>query len=334
MWHSGSGGNSKLNTTEKVIPHAFFKGVGHKSLYDMSVKEFVDNTTGHLHGHHSPISEFSSWSASPRFVFNYATSKRTSAHIAVIDTQGLQASGKNVMFHVPALQPIFELPAARRGSYYETYNWEYLVHGVVEGKHYKAVSFQSLCSNGLTTHLPELKGYVDAWGADIFWVPGSIVPVTSQELQGLVKLAKLFGAETDMCAALTIALLCCKKRTEMGTRLTQDELEEIVQYLGGRNKIPYDWCDSLLLRGGIYDPLFKDNKQMVNIMRALSNHCWGKGARARLAHKNRLLASDDDANVDLLAVALSLVQIDTSEKPVVSQYSNSRSRKDGHGGQK
>ena len=333
MWHSGSGGNSKLNTTEKVIPHAFYKGVGHKSLYDMSVEEFVDNTTGHLHGQGSPLSEFSSWSASPRFVFHYATSKRSSAYIAVIDTQGLQADGKNVMFHVPALQPIFGIPAARRLSSYDQYNWEYLVHGVVEGKYYKSVSFQSLCSSGLTKSLPALKGVVPAWGTDKFKLPDLVASVTSQELQELAKIAKLFGAESDMCAGLMIALLCCKKRTGMGTGLDQNELDELVQYLGGRHNIPYDWCDSLLLRGGIYDPRYQDNEQMINIMRALSSHCWGKGARARLAHKNRLLDSDTDVNVDILAEALSSVQIDPSEEPVASQYWNSRLR-DGRGGQK
>jgi hypothetical protein len=162
MWHSGSGGSSKLNTTEKVIPLAFLQGVGHESVYDMSVEQFVDNTTRHLHNKKNVVSEFSSWSASPRFVFHYATAHREGAYIAVIDTQGLSTDNKNVMFHVPALQPIFGLPAARRGSYYDQYNWEYLVHGVVEGKHYKAVSFQSLCSNGLTEHLPALKGFVHA----------------------------------------------------------------------------------------------------------------------------------------------------------------------------
>lgn len=294
----------------------------------MSVEEFVDNTTGHLHGHRSPISEFSSWSASPRFVFRYATQKRTSAHIAVIDTQGLQADGKNVMFHVPALQPIFGIPAARRHSSYNQYNWEYLVHGVVEGKHYRAVSFQSLCSNGLTTHQPVLNGVVPAWGAGKFNLPESIAPITSQELQELAKIAKLFEAESEMCAGLLIALLCCKKRTEMGTGLEKNELDELVQYLGGRNNIPYDSCNSLLLHGGIYDPRYQDNEQMVNVMRALSSHCWGKGARARL------LTSVADSNVDTLAEALSSVQIDSSEEPVASQYTNSCFRSGGHGGQK
>jgi hypothetical protein len=333
MWHSGSGGNSKLNTTEKVIPHAFFEGIGHKSVYDMSIEEFVKNTTAHLHGECHVVSEFSSWSASPRFVLHYAAKHKDTAHVAVIDTHGLQTDGTNVMFHVPALQPIFGIPAARRGSFYGRYNWDYLVHGVVEGKHYKAVSFQSLCSNGLTDHLPALKQSVNAWGADKFNLPDLVVSVTIRELQGLAKLAKLFESDPEMCAALTIALFCCKKRNKMGTAFTKNELDDIVQYLGGRENVPYDWCDSLFLRGDIYDPRYQDNEQMVNVMRALSNHCWGKGARARLAHRN-LLTPDVEANVDSLAEGLSSIRVESSAEPDAGKSSNSRSRNGRYGVQK
>lgn len=241
----------------------------------MSTKEFVENTTAHLRGRCHMVSEFSSWSASPRFVLHYVTKHRDTAHVAVIDTQGLQTGGMNVMFHVPALQSIFGIPAARRGSFYGKYNWEYLVHGVVEGKHYRAVSLQSLCANGLTNHLPALKEFVHAWGHDMFNLSGVSMPVTTRELQELTKLAKRFRADPEMCAALTIAFFCCKKRNEMGTTFTKNELDDIVQYLGGRDNIPYDWCDSLFLCSDIYDHRYQDNEQMVNVMRALSNHCWG-----------------------------------------------------------
>jgi hypothetical protein len=214
------------------------------------------------------------------------------------------------------------------------YNWEYLVHGVVEGKHYKAVSFQSLCSDGLTDHLPALKGFINAWGPDKFNLPDLVVPVTIQELQGLAKLARLFRADPEMCAALTIAFFCCKKRNEMGTTFTENELDDIVQYLGGRDNIPYDWCDSLFLRGDIYDPRYQDNEQMVNVMRTLSNHCWGKGARARIAHRNRLLTSDAETNVDSLAEGLSSIRIESSAEPDARKSSNSRSRNGKYGLQK
>ena len=243
--------------------------------------------------------------------------------MAIIDTQGLQTDNQNVMFHVPALQPIFGLPAARRGSYYDTYNWEYLVHGIVEGKHYKAVSFQSLCASGLIDHLPALKGVVPAWGPDKFKLSGPIVPVYPREIEELARIAKLFGSNSDICAGIMIALFCCKKRAEMGTVFNKNELEEILKYVGGRNNVPYDWCESPLLRDGIYDPRYQDNKQMVNVMRALSTYCWGKGARARLAPKNCVLTSDADANVDCIAEQMSSVRIESPAEPEPSQYSNS-----------
>jgi hypothetical protein len=165
-------------------------------------------------------------------------------------------------------------------------------------------------------------------------LPDLVVTVTIRELQGLAKLARLFRADPEMCAALTIAFFCCKKRNKMGTSFSKNELEEIVQYLGGRDNIPYDWCNSLFLRGDIYDPRYQDNEQMVNVMRALSNHCWGKGARARLAHRNCLLTSDAEANVDLPAEGLSSIRSESSAEPDAQKSSNSRSRNGGYGLQK
>lgn len=269
----------------------------------MSIEEFVDNTTQYLHGGKGFVTEFSSWSASPRFAFHYATSSRESAYIAVIDTQGLQKDNGNAMFHVPALQSIFGRPAARRDSFYGMYNWEYLVHGVIEGRHYKAVSFRSLCDAGLTEHLPALKGFVHAWGDDMFPLPPLIVSFSKGELQDLDNIARFFGS--DMRAAITIALFCCKKRTGFGTELREDELNEIVQYLGGPNNVPHDWYDSLL-RNGIYDPRYEDNKQMVNVMRALSAYCWGKHARARFTNK---------VDMDALEEKMSSIKIKQPVKP-------------------
>ncbi|KAG9513587.1 hypothetical protein KCV07_g8646, partial [Aureobasidium melanogenum] len=322
MWHPKSGGNANLNTTERITPLAFLKGKGHKSVYDMSVKDFVDNTTQHLHTKNNFVTEFSSWSASPRFVFHYATSRRETACIAIIDTQGLQMDNGNAMFHVPALQSIFGHPAARRGSSYEMYNWEYLVHGVVEGEHYKAVSFRSLCDAGLIEHLPALKEVVHAWGSNMYSLPPLTVPFSKGELQDLDKIARLFGSESETRAAITIALFCCKKRTNLGTELKEDELKEIVQYLGGRNNVPHDWCDSLLLCNGIYDPRYEDNKQMVNVMRAVSTYCWGKRARGRFA--NQIDVPTSDADVDSIAGGMSSIDLQSPVDSGTSGASSSR----------
>ena len=61
----------------------------------------------------------------------------------------------------------------------------------------------------------------------------------------------------------------------------EDELREIVQHVGGRNLVPDDWCASL--SNDVYDLRYEDNKQMINVMRAVSTYCWGRGSRARFA---------------------------------------------------
>ncbi|KAH0336032.1 hypothetical protein KCU81_g8746, partial [Aureobasidium melanogenum] len=233
MWHPQSGGNRQLNTTEKITPLAFLNGAGHNSVYDMSIQGFIDMTTSHLSGNHI-ATEFSSWSASPRFVLHYATSERESAYIAIIDTLGLQEENGNSMFWVPDLA-IFEKSAPGRSPDYEMYDWEYLVHGIVDGRHYKAVPFKSLCQAGLTNYLPTLRNHVQAWGANRFALPVSTVPFSREELEDLGRVASLFGLHSNLRAAVAVTLFCCKKRAESGKGLEEEELEEIVHHIGGRN---------------------------------------------------------------------------------------------------
>lgn len=280
MWHQNSGGDPKLNTAEKITPLAFLKGMGHQSMYDMSVEDLLDNTTQHLFEYHVDT-EFSSWSASPRFVLHYATCERESAYVAVIDTLGLRESTGNSMFHVPALAPIFEDLKSGHRPDYGLYDWEYLVHGVIEGRHYKAASFQSLCDAGLTNHLPALEQYVNAWGSDKFPLPNPIVMFSREEMEDLSRMASLFEPQSQMRAAITITLFCCKKRAGFGTELKEDELKEIVECFGGHNHVPEDWCASF--GNDVYDLRYEDNRQMVNVVRAVSAYCWGMGARARFA---------------------------------------------------
>lgn len=279
MWHPLSGGDPKLNSTKRIVPHAFRKDIKLKrTVYDMTMTEFVENTTAHLRNAKNILSEFSSWSASPRFALSYATMHRSSSFIAIIDTEEVQKNDNNGIFHVPALQQVFGTAASMRGAIYGTYDWEYLVHGVIEGKHYQAVSFKTLCDHGLIKQLPELSDYVHAWGPYMRDLPPLVVPYTKKELQELNKIAQLLPP--GFRAAFTIALFCCKRRTSFGADLKENELSEIVDALGGRSKVPLDWNGSRsVVCDGIYDPRFQDNQQMVIVMRALSAHCWGKGAR-------------------------------------------------------
>ncbi|KAH0361771.1 hypothetical protein KCU65_g8528, partial [Aureobasidium melanogenum] len=277
MWHSTSGGNPNLNTIDKITPLSFLQYTGHVNVYDMPIQSFTQNVVNHLNGAHV-TTEFSSWSASPMFVLNYATDKPETAYIAVIDTLGLCADGRNSIFYVPALASVFEDSDSSHWTYFLRYDWEFLVHGVVEGIHYKAVSFKSLREAGLTVYLPQFQeGYESAWEYNRYKLHDPTVPFTVQELHELVKMAELFGTQTQMRAAMLITLFCCKKRVGTGTELKENELEEMVKCLGGRNNIPQGWCQYT------YDSCYEDTNQVVNVMRAVSTYCWGNGARARFA---------------------------------------------------
>ena len=72
VWDSSSGGNSELNTTSAVTPHAHYHKANHASVYDMTRREFIVNTSVHLVGSDEVLSEFSSWSHSPYFAFHHA----------------------------------------------------------------------------------------------------------------------------------------------------------------------------------------------------------------------------------------------------------------------
>lgn len=280
MWHENSGGDAKLNTIDKVTPLAFLEGNGHENVYDMSIKELVDNTTEHLRGYHI-ATEFSSWSASLRFVLHYATTKRDCAYIAVIDTLGLQTDSGNGIFYVPALAPIFQDSGPGCDMDYGIYDWEFLVHGIVEGRHYKACSFKLLCEHGLLEYLPSLAGITDAWDEDRFSLSGPTVPFTVQELGKLTKIAELFEPQSNMRAAITITLFCCKKRVDFGSAFVENELDEIVQHLGGRDNVPHEWCGSHLPDKSIFDRRYEDHRQMLNCMRAVSDYCWGRKVKGR-----------------------------------------------------
>lgn len=178
---------------------------------------------------------------------------------------------------MPALASVFERSDPDLWANYLHYDWEFLVHGVVEGVHYKAVSFRSLRDAGLTDYLPALEeGHVCALEYNRHILPGPTVPFTVQELHKLTKMAELFGSQSQMRAAMLITLFCCEKRVGFGTELKKEELEEIVKCLGGKNNIPHNWCAPHPLCKDIDGPCYEDSKQMVNVMRAVSAYCWGK----------------------------------------------------------
>ena len=92
---------------------------------------------GHLGGHaYKFTTQFSSSAASLPVASSYVY--EPTAYISVIGTRILP--GKNFVAHVPALG--FLSPNM------PYYSEEYLVHGIIQGLHYKAISVQAFMSIG------------------------------------------------------------------------------------------------------------------------------------------------------------------------------------------
>ncbi|KEQ66218.1 uncharacterized protein M437DRAFT_80715 [Aureobasidium melanogenum CBS 110374] len=267
MWNAKSGGSPKLNTTTAVTPLAFACSKGHKSVYDMTRTEFIENTMSHLDGD-IVLTEFSSWSHSPYFAFYYAHQCRSSGavHVAIIDTEELAKS--NPAFHVPALGKIL-------GSGGYDYEEEYLIHGVIEGQFYKAVSYDKLCESGLLKHLPALStnNFSPFDVRSVRVIPGEEADYTIDELRQLRTIALSYGDTFSLPMAITI-----------------------IKVLGGWKEIPQDWCSSRsVFSKTVYPANWDANRQVQNLMLALYTHCYGRGARGNEA---RYAAKNEDAEVE------------------------------------
>lgn len=148
-WKSKSGGNSGLNTTSAVTPHAFYgshREPSDKSISKIPEAQIKSEIVGHLSGSHV-ISHFSSWAANFQTALSFA-GFGDDAHIAVFDTS---LRGKhNEIYHVPALLAI--------GISSHSYPEEYLVYGRVAGEAYTCVSVKVLRERGMDLTMAHRNG--------------------------------------------------------------------------------------------------------------------------------------------------------------------------------
>lgn len=305
MWDASSGGSSKLNTTRAITPLAFASSQGHKSFYDMTRSELISNTWRHLSGI-GVQTEFSSWSHSPYFAFHYAHQRRQhgTVHVAIIDTEELAKT--NPAFHVPVLGELL-------GTGYR-FEEEYLVHGVIEGDFYKAVSYRELCNLGLLKQLPALnKNNIDPFDTgSIRALPGNEEDYTTDELRQLRKIAFPYGDYFSL--PMAIVLFCCKKRPGYWTKISTSDLETIIKVLGGWNEIPLGWASSRsLFSKNIYPANWDANKQVQNLMHALYTHCYGKGARGNEARYTARIKAGDEDDITGAMASMSVGDDDTDE---------------------
>jgi hypothetical protein len=204
-----------LNTENAITPHAFIKidGVnkGHESASKIPDPKRMIN--GHIYTETSIQSEFSSWSPSLLLVLCYAEQKfvrHQSAHVCVIDTYNM----RNGVYHVPVL---IQMGLARRRrrdiSTWKPYPQEYLVHGIVSGKGYTALSYDKIRNNLLKVY-PEIRNNED-WGGNLratrFAPSFAPVEITSAHVELLKGIAESFGLR-KLVFPLTVSLVCLVKR--------------------------------------------------------------------------------------------------------------------------
>lgn len=289
-----------LNTEIAITPHAFLKinGIsrGHESASKIPDPERMIN--GHLFGHSYIQSEFSSWAPSLLLVLCYAEQKfvqHESAHVCVIDTYKI----RNGVFHVPIL---INVGLARRGhrkiSPCKPYPEEYLVHGVVSGKGYHALSYGKIRKDLLKVY-PEIRNNMD-WGRELskikFAPSFPTVEITSVHIELLKGIAETFG-KGEMVFPLTISLVCLVKRFNLG--YTAEELcssPEFKPYVQALKSITthIDVNEHWLVNDYQWIGSMKEVAHTKKMMRALVWSKFGRGKRS---------------GVDALAAQLELAQI-------------------------
>ncbi|CAD0042425.1 unnamed protein product [Aureobasidium pullulans] len=256
VWSARSGGDSSLNTTFSVTPHAFAPNynTGHNSIFEMETKWFIKNLIGHFCARPIP-SEFSSWTASPVFALRVAYNaaeqrKERNVHIAIVDTERL----KNTVLSVPLTWPIFRSRAPEHVEFVRSIHFEYLIHGVVQGEAYKAVSLTALDSCGLSDYFSALKTKTAATRCIrellLLKLPEPAMTLSGPEAETLFKIATLYGE--SFCAAFFVALY--DRSVRAGGVIAFADIDLIIKDL-----LDFDehvdrlrTRDLVLLRGNVY----------------------------------------------------------------------------------
>ncbi|KAF2112745.1 hypothetical protein BDV96DRAFT_648983 [Lophiotrema nucula] len=271
-WSSTSGGGSKIsiNSETEIVPPAFVKGAGHK-FYEMDEDYIERMARNHYSGLHEPLTEFSSWTASLHFAFIYAEwmygEARRDVHVAIIDTK--QLDGEVLAWHCPHIMKT-------------TGNHEFLVHGRISGKGYRAVKYKDILAAGLKRIVPELtKPFI--WSdstprTNIFLDPAKTV--TDHEMESVQAVSALFG---DLSFPVAVACLTLRprpglkrKRRYLGfsasIELTSNEMNVIMRGLS-YPEIPDDLaCERWLFPGMVDTRQFQDVRQWIAMLGALAKY--------------------------------------------------------------
>lgn len=273
-WSSVSGGGcaTTVNSTTEIIPPAFVQGSGHK-FYEMKESEIKTMAQCHYNGSHTPLSEFSSWAASLTLALCYAQVKvrrgEKDVHVAMIDTLDLDPENEVLVWHVPQL---LDNPMG---------NHEYLAHGRIRGRGYKAVRLDELQKKGVDKVFSELSKTRDSdqFGykvrSTLFGCCTLGKMPSERDLKQIKVVADLFD---HMWLPVAVGLINIRPRPwwrpDNGTGdVSQEDLETIYRGLG-EPIIPPEWSNEGWLgrKDMVNTDGFADVRQWIDLMRALAQY--------------------------------------------------------------
>ena len=231
-------------------------------------------------------------------VLCYAEEKynsRKSAHVCVVDTYKIL----NGVYHVPNLIHVGLASGDRRirplGGFAKLFPEEYLVHGVVSGAGYVALSYGEIRADLIKVY-PEIRNNM-AWGYDVCVVKFARefppVEMTEEHIRLLKGIAQRFD-RPELVYPLTISLICLVKRFDLDYTTRQlFNSPEFAFYARPLRRIiaHMDLTDHWLVNDLQFTGSMPEVKHTKTTMRALVRSKYGRGKKAALRNLAALLES-------------------------------------------
>lgn len=210
--------------------------------------------------------QFSSWASSLSVAVSFA--RGSNPYAAIVDTKMLRAQGKFIA-HVPALE--FLDPD------FTTFHWEYLVHGVIEGQWYKAVSYHFSLSDIRFRSHPRWAAFPyapESYCEDMYPpLPDRSPEEAKRDFEDAFALARRWG--THFTIPMFLGIMCQKfKHPDYRGDLDRSraEVEKLVAFIDQKGlKVPLEWCleDSIMVPGMVQTSWYEEVRAMLVVMRLL-----------------------------------------------------------------
>ena len=271
-----------------VTPPGSANGRGHRRFFDIDHTLLREMLLAHVCGRTFPSTEFSSWSPSLVLVLcwaNWQYKYDSSAWIAILDTHATP----NVIFSVIDVQHVRSIGDIESDDHASL---EYMVHGKIQGPHYRCVRFGDI-RNAVGQVYPRLLATVrnrDAFGDKLrtYWFRNPSFNAGRNDAHDLYRLKAIAqtmanrAGQQDLVVPLTAALFCIYPRPDrLWNNIAVSDAARIAQ-VTAHLYVDQTYCrDPGVLAEVVETRHIPEVGQMIRLLRALVNYQWGRGARGR-----------------------------------------------------